>query len=415
MKRTILALLMIFALLLTGIASAEGAQPAVEEKAAAFSMGDYLHRYPDQEIVNSDGSVTEVFTGITLEEHDAFLAFLAAQTGKMGSRVFAADANFEYKDETGKERFEIDHYELEEQTPIHYVVIKFNKDQVAINFRYDTAAEEARITYPVGTYDERTRTAKAEYSNIVSMMEAGNVAEAVQAYRRIPDPLIYSPAVEYMAGHAELVSAVSKYRFEVPGEYVTFGHYEQDGDAADGLEEIEWLVLDVKDGVSLLVSRYALDTLPYNTDFTDITWENSSLRAWLNGDFMNAAFSDKEKSAILTAEVDNSPAQGNSEYEAVESNNTQDTVFLLSYAEAWQYFTKDASRICTPTAYAVSRGAWISPDDAKTCAWWLRSPGSNGSCAMRVSGDGTGRSAFVDYKDPAVRPVIRIDLNSDSF
>ena len=159
----------------------------------------------------------------------------------------------------------------------------------------------------------------------------------------------------------------------------------------------------------------ALDTLPYNTDFTDITWENSSLRAWLNGDFMNAAFSDKEKSAILTAEVDNSPAQGNSEYEAVESNNTQDTVFLLSYAEAWQYFTKDASRICTPTAYAVSRGAWISPDDAKTCAWWLRSPGSNGSCAMRVSGDGTGRSAFVDYKDPAVRPVIRIDLNSDSF
>ena len=40
---------------------------------------------------------------------------------------------------------------------------------------------------------------------------------------------------------------------------VTFGTYEQDGNASNGAEPIEWYVLDEKDGKKLLVSKYILD------------------------------------------------------------------------------------------------------------------------------------------------------------
>ena len=43
------------------------------------------------------------------------------------------------------------------------------------------------------------------------------------------------------------------------GDIVTFGHYEQDGDDANGLEPIEWIVLDTEDAVATLISRYGLD------------------------------------------------------------------------------------------------------------------------------------------------------------
>ena len=398
MKRTIWVLLMIFSLLLTGIALGEETAAAADEKPAPVVPGDYLRRYPDSEAAGEDGSVTEIYNDISLETYNAFVLYLRDENSTRDKATRARVI------ETGG-------------NPVIHGDVSFLAVKGKPGYSYDFNLEtgEWKIMYTDGIYSARSRTAKKQYEKMLSLIAEGKTAEAVQAYRGIPDATRYQPAADYIAAHAEMASAVSKYRFEVPGEYVTFGHYEQDGDPADGPEAIEWLVLDVQDGYSLLISRYALDAVPYNTEFGEVTWETSSIRAWLNGEFYDAAFDEKEKTAVLTAETDNSAEQGSSEYETEGSNNTQDAVLLLSCSEAWQYFTADDARKCTATAYAVKQGAWTSPDDAAACAWWLRSPGSNASCAMRVSGDGTGRSAFVDYEDPAVRPVIRIDLNSDAF
>ena len=51
-------------------------------------------------------------------------------------------------------------------------------------------------------------------------------------------------------------------RINLSGGYVTMGRYEQDGKKINGREDIEWVVLDEKDGKWLLVSRYALDCRP---------------------------------------------------------------------------------------------------------------------------------------------------------
>ena len=114
--------------------------------------------------------------------------------------------------------------------------------------------------------------------------------------------------------------------FDTIGSIVTFGRYEQDGDKENGPEEIEWVVLDVQDGKALLLSKYGLEAKPYNTEYTDVTWETCTLRAWLNSDFLNKAFSAEEQSAILTTTVDNSSSQGYNDLNSIDGNNTRDKI-----------------------------------------------------------------------------------------
>ena len=185
------------------------------------------------------------------------------------------------------------------------------------------------------------------------------------------------------------------------------GTYEQDNNTSNGKEDIAWLVLEVKDGKALVVSKYALDCKQYNTSNTDVTWETCTLRKWLNNDFINAAFSSYEKAMIPTVTVS---ADKNS---ANPGNATQDQVFLLSITEANKYFNSTGARQCEPTDYAVANGAWES-DSGNFCWWWLRSPGVTQDSAAYVysGGDVIESGNAVDIGTSAVRPAMWIDLSN---
>ena len=205
------------------------------------------------------------------------------------------------------------------------------------------------------------------------------------------------------------------------GDTVIFGRYAQDTDAGNGKEPIEWIVLDVQDGKALLLSKYGLYAAGYHNSWDDCTWETCSLRSWLNDKFLNLAFSAEEQSAILITTVDNSDSQGY-DWTMIGSetisggNDTQDRLFLLSYAEANQYLNvpiegdnSTKSRVA-PTAFAISMGADFSEDcltDGGDMAgyWWLRSPGG---CLN--SGAGASRAGSLCYmrafhRDGIVRPA----------
>lgn len=198
-------------------------------------------------------------------------------------------------------------------------------------------------------------------------------------------------------------------------DIVVFGSYEQDGLRKNGVEPIEWIVLDIQENRALLLSRYALDSKPYNDAYTPVTWESCSLRKWMNDTFLNTAFSEAEKKQILLTEVDNSGTQGNSKWHSSGGNNTKDFVFLLSYEESEQYFDGAYDRICVPTSYAVSQGADIRVhDDGVTESgwWWLRSPGEQTYHASFVNFDGTRYSNGVGNGYLSVRPVLWVRLNA---
>ncbi len=221
------------------------------------------------------------------------------------------------------------------------------------------------------------------------------------------------------------------------GDYVTFGHYEQDNDTANGKEAIEWLVLDKKDGSALVISRYGLDWQEYYDGSKAATWENSTLRTWLNDDFLEEAFSSSERKAILTTEVS---TPNNPNFRTYGGNDTKDNIFLLSLQEMEQYFSLSSSWtdydgnkynlsgvdygtggyktvITSATAYAAAKqgvnedALYHDAEGNASCRWWLRSPGGNRSSACNVAEYGLvhaiGLPADVGCM---VRPALRINF-----
>ena len=190
---------------------------------------------------------------------------------------------------------------------------------------------------------------------------------------------------------------------------ITLGTYEQDNNSSNGKEPIKWRVLAIEGGKALVISEYGLDCKPYHEEYEAITWRDCSLRAWLNSDFYNAAFSDEEKNIILKETI---IAEDNSEYGTDAGEDTKDNVFLLSISEVEKYFRSTQDRECKPTDYAVAQGAWQSADYKDNCWWWLRSPCSNAYTASGVySGGGVFRQGGdVNRDDITVRPALWIKL-----
>ena len=199
--------------------------------------------------------------------------------------------------------------------------------------------------------------------------------------------------------------------FDQIGDIVTFGRYEQDNDLTNGAEPIEWIVLDVQNGKSLLISRYALDCQPFNTTQTSVTWDRSTIRTWLNGEFLNDAFNSGSLACIKSTHVSATDGK-NPTYNTNPGSSTEDKVFLLSINEARNYFSSNQARQCAPTAYAESQGCHANTDTG-TCWWWLRSPGNSGNDAANVNNIGdtyyVGNDVSVSY---GVRPVIWVDTEA---
>lgn len=201
-------------------------------------------------------------------------------------------------------------------------------------------------------------------------------------------------------------------RVDQETETYTFGSYEQDGDSSNGKEPIEWLVLDRDGDRVLLISKYALDYqsfMPFYEPVTEpYTWESCSLRRWLNGTFLNAAFSADEQQRLLTTTVITSPGSLHRENGPV---TTEDRVFLLSNTEVYAYFASEAATAAEYTAYALSENPW--PGNAATpgpADWWLRTTDGYDH-PDGVYADGRVGEGARAYEGEYVRPAIWITVD----
>lgn len=201
-------------------------------------------------------------------------------------------------------------------------------------------------------------------------------------------------------------------------DIVSFGSYEQDGLQSNGTEPIKWLVLDVQEDKALLLSYDALDSRPYNDVYQATTWENCTLRKWLNTEFLHEAFSNEEQNNIIVTELDNGKSEGNKKWKTDGGNNTEDAIFLLSYADTDRYFDDSSNRKCAPTNYAIKMGADVRIlDDGVTSSgwWWLRSPGEKSNQAAFVNFDGTRYTNGVGNGYLSVRPALWVKLSGLQF
>lgn len=209
--------------------------------------------------------------------------------------------------------------------------------------------------------------------------------------------------LSYQINKARCVTEYSTDTIVDQMDTVTFGSYPQSDKTGNTKDPIEWIVLDKQDDKVLLLSKYILDCKCYNNETKDITWENSSLRQWLNNVFYNTAFNETEKNMIQNTYIDNS-------YSYVENgviltyggNNTSDNVFCLSVDEVKKYFYQDNmhtvnERLATKgTNYAKNvnnNGKKLYVDDKYewyngNSHFWLRSPGTAQYTAANVNSYG---------------------------
>jgi len=144
-----------------------------------------------------------------------------------------------------------------------------------------------------------------------------------------------------------------------------------------------WRVLDIQNGQALLLSELILESHPYHKEQVSITWENCTLRHYLNNDFYSELpANDRER----IAQADDS-----------------DKIFLLSIEQVDRYFGSQCFETNLKGFPKKLGGA---------ASWWLRSSGHSGRQAAIVDNgytvDRFGR--LVDSFISGVRPALWLKL-----
>ncbi len=164
---------------------------------------------------------------------------------------------------------------------------------------------------------------------------------------------------------------------------IVFGKYEIDGNLSNGLEDIEWVLVDFDEekNEAILLSKYVLDCKTYadsiyilknkypelndvytinefetwtekvpkeeqleyvksvyGNEFENGNWKTSTLREWLNNEFYETAFNKDEKAIIKEKSNSSNIVEGEKIVDKVE---TDDKVFCIDKDELSRYLNYD--------------------------------------------------------------------------
>jgi len=239
-----------------------------------------------------------------------------------------------------------------------------------------------------------------------------NIAETLTTAESAgPATLSSGPSLDYLTEipTIEATNAVAL-AYATVGDLVGFGEY-------------NWLVLDVQDYSALLVSEIILEFRPFHETRESVTWEYSTIRNYLNNEFLYK-FSPDDRARIAESRLTNND---NPWYYTPGGNDTYDRIFLLSLEEVVRYFGDSGRLGSSPTEWGTLLDWYgqerIAHDRYGNISWWwLRSPGGAENSVAGVLGDANGSIAVVgaEVNSPGigmafgagvgVRPALRLYL-----
>jgi len=279
------------------------------------------------------------------------------------------------------------------------------------------AQQQARDEIPdFPVFPDPTQEPEAFFKPVIDWLEEHDLVDLVQKLldlfkQRWPEVKwdAYSSEPPAASSEADAATAIAQGK----KEGIQFGGY-------------TWRVLDVQDGKALLITEKIIEKRPYNVEYTAVTWETCTLRAYLNGEFYNK-FSAVDRARILETRNAN---PSNQWYGTNGGNATTDKVFLLSLDESVKYFG-DSGDLKNQKRWGWSDGQWIVSDDGYILNdqyndariaeygsegaswWWLRSPGSdqNGAASVLNVGIVILHGSTV-VNEGGVRPALWLNLES---
>ena len=188
------------------------------------------------------------------------------------------------------------------------------------------------------------------------------------------------------------------------------------------VEPIKWNVLKVEDGKYLLLSDKLLDTQRYNERYDGLqdgvyanNYKDSEIRSYLNNDFFDQAFMYGSANIQVTNIDNSSNTYPDYDEETYFCDDTQDKVFLLSYADyenAEYGFVSDNSRIGITTDYARAANAYGNSPYYKEGYYWTRTPNDlSEDRAIYVRTSGSIEERRVGLDNTCIRPAITITID----
>ena len=150
------------------------------------------------------------------------------------------------------------------------------------------------------------------------------------------------------------------------------------------VEPIKWKILSESNGKLSLYCTSIVDQSIWNTSYLALNYKSSIVRSFLNGSFLNTAFSANEQAIISSSTVDNSASSLHSDGASYACENTQDKVYLLSYAnvkDGGTYGFSTSTRYKPASDFAKAKGLFVSesPANENTTMYWTRSPSGTAS------------------------------------
>ena len=200
--------------------------------------------------------------------------------------------------------------------------------------------------------------------------------------------------------HAEKIFETQITSLKV-NDYVKFGKYNN--------QPILWKIIDTDNGNILLMSEYILCFKAFDANgksdafhktdselYGSSSWENSSIKQWLNSDEINVTYSHcaPDKNSTFKSQNPYSEESGflsDKNFSSFERNLIGDEgVFLLSKQQLKKYFTNTSRRkTATPDAILCNNSPYLM-STSKAVWFWTSSPvSSNNVSVTAVTSSGT--------------------------
>lgn len=253
----------------------------------------------------------------------------------------------------------------------------------------------------IKVYIDEVLCAKGEFYKAGNILESSSMSDADKE--------------KLLASHGELGMIKA-------GNVVTFGKYETDGNSANNVEDLEWIVLDVvkENGfVRALVMTKDVVGSPQGFNRYDngnTVYADSQLYKWCNETFFNGFTmnTDGIRSEILKMKIEvTASSDGTSGGDAVEAY-----AYAPSKEEVQKYLTGDLEQylIASATAQAKKEGV-ITYGAAKAANYLLRNPGikENGTqWTAGISNEGKLVETFsATGADVGARVCMNVNLGND--
>ena len=235
------------------------------------------------------------------------------------------------------------------------------------------------------------------YNKALALLEEGNLNDALLTFAEAKG---YGDAEQYCTQLTAILEKSDELADVKAGDILAYGVLEQDGNAQNGAEPIEWYVLE-NDGETIkLLSRYILLARSFNKKAVNTSWAECSLRDYLNTTFLETSFDEIEQTLIYEKKSSPDP---NPRFTGVDQGNASpDKVTILNYTE-FDKLQKDHPEFLTTEPVKNVEGGRN---------WWLRTMGSARTKAVfvnpRTVSDVGG--CQVDTSTWGVRPVITLKL-----